>query len=289
MDQSLTPHAVFFNLNSQATIRDLDDATLARLAADALFYLGRGHGEYELSLSDLYPAYARRIPDARRFEIFARIRDHAFEGLLLGKVLAQFVRLDPAPKIVSTAALDMACLNVAESARAPRGAELVIDLVVADQVVNPGAALGGLLALGDRAVNRTLTALQPTLVLPGTEGVLAQFASCATGYVYAATIEFWLDWLEALAHDLPESRGAFEWVAHGLARQREAMLEHVVLEGKRIVPTPLSGTVHEPDFREIALDAFAASIASRLRTLAPYARDSDNFRRALTAWLGPRR
>ncbi len=287
MDEFLSLDRVLADLKDSANWRDLDEAGLARLAHQALFYAGRGHARIEPLLGAFYREYAQRIGDARRGEIFWRIRDLAHEGVLRNEVLIHFVRSDPEPGIVSTAALDAACLAIGEHPQGARGADYVLKLVVTGAVLNSGAALGGLLALGDEDVNWKLALLRPALALPTANAPLAQMASCATGYVYAATIEFWLGWMEAAARELPSSRRVFDWAVHGLARQREAMIEHVVLDGKRIYPVPRAGEIHEPGFREIPLAVFAASIADRLRALETVAPGSENLARALAAWLGP--
>jgi hypothetical protein len=277
---------VLSDLRHVAIWGGLDAEGLARLAYRALFFAGRGHTQIDSLIPALYRVYAGRVSDERRGEIFARIRDFAHVGLARSQVLVHFLCRDPEPGIVSTAALDIACLAVAEGPEGVVGADYVLKLTVSGMVLNPGAALGGLLALGDENVNWKLDMLRAALAHPAADGALAQMASCATGYVYATTVDFWLEWMEALAADFPDSRRVFDWAAHALARQREAMVDEIILQGKRIYPIPSSGEIHEPGFREIPLVAFADSIAPRLLALEPLVRESEKFQRVLTAWLG---
>ena len=105
--------------------------------------------------------------------------------------------------------------------------------MITGAVANPGAALGGLLALGDEAVNAKLVALRSALALKWADRALGAMASAPTGYVLAATVEFWLHWLESLAGDLPGTARVFDQAARALAVQREAMIEPVVLRNRR--------------------------------------------------------
>jgi hypothetical protein len=275
------PDTVRAALEDSAGWDVLDEAGIAGLAHNALFFAGRGHGAIGLLLETFYPEYANRVATERRAEVFARVRTLIYEGVLRGDILRVALCHDADAGIVSTAARDIAALDVVEPASGTRGGDLVLKLVITGAVANPGAALGGLLARGDDAINAKLAALRPALALKWADRALGAMASAPTGYVFAATIEFWLQWLESLAGQLPESGRVFDQAARALAFQRETLVEPVVLRARR---PPCLGA--ETAALEVPLAAFTASIAPRLRVLAGLAGDCDGMRHALAAWLG---
>jgi hypothetical protein len=281
MDSSLSLSTVRAALEDGASWDPLDEDGIARLAHHALFFAGRGHGSIGPLLENFYPEYAKRVVAERRAEVFARVRSLIHEGVLRGGILPIVLCHDGDAGIVSTAARDIAALDVVEPATGTRGADLVLRLVVTGTVANPGAALGGLLARGDEAVTAKLGALRPALALKWADRALGAMASAPTGYVFASTVEFWLQWLEALAGQLPDTARVFDQVARALALQRETLVEQVVLRARR---PPCLGA--ETAALELPLAAFTASIAPRLRVLAGLAGESDGMRRALAAWLG---
>jgi hypothetical protein len=281
MDAPLCPDTVRAALEASADWDLLDEDGIARLAHHALFFAGRGHGPIAQLLDAFYPEYANRVVTERRAEIFGRVRSLIYEGVLRGGVLATVLCHDSDPGIVSTAARDIAALDIVESASGTRGGDLVLKLVVTGTVATPGAALGGLLARGDEAINAKLVALRPALALKWADRALGAMASAPTGYAFASTVEFWLQWLEALAGQLPDAARVFDQAARALALQRETLVEPFVLRARR---PPCLGA--ETAALEVPLATFTASIAPRLRVLAGLAGESDGLRRALAAWLG---
>jgi hypothetical protein len=259
----------------------LDEADLAALAHHALFFAGRGHAAIGQLLETFYPEYAKRVATERRSRTFARLRNLIHEGVLRDCILPVVLCHDADATIVSTAAREIAALDVVAPASGVRGGDLVLKLVITGSVANPGAALGGLLARGDDAINAKLIALRPALALKWADRALGAMASAPTGYVFASTVEFWLQWLESLAGQLPESARVFDQAARALALQRESLVEPVVLRARR----PPSLGADTAAF-EMPLAAFTASIAPRLRVLAGIAGECDGLKRALEAWLG---
>jgi len=262
---------------------ELDAKGLARLTSGALVLAGCGDAEVDVSLRSLYPEYAKRVADEERRRTFEAIRDHVRNGGLRGAVLAHFLVGDSDNWIVSEAAFEVASLGVAVTSTNTRGADGVLELAVTGNLANAGAALGGLLALANADVNRKLRTMRAALELPAADAVLEQMALCPRSYVHKATVEFWLDWMEELAADLPHSRKAFDRTAEALLRLREAMVERVVLDGHRSMLTASLRALHDTG-RSIPLDRFSASIVPRLGALAEAAPDSENLRSAALAW-----
>jgi hypothetical protein len=278
MDAPLTPDSVRAALEDTSSWDRLDDAGIARLAHHAIFFAGRGHAAVDTLLGAFYPEYVKRVAAEGRQQIFARVRSLVHETVVVGSVLPCFLCHDPDAGIASTAARDIASSDLIEAASGARGPDYVLKLVITGAVANPGAALGGLLALGEEAVNAKLVALRSALALKWADRALGAMASAPTGYVLAATVEFWLHWLESLAGDLPGTARVFEQAARALAVQREAIIEPVVLRNRR---PGAGGTA-----LEVPLAEFTRSIAPRLRVLARLAHGSEGFGRVLVAWLG---
>ena len=276
-----SPDTVRAALEASAGWDLLDEAALADLAHNALFFAGRGHGAIGQLLEAFYPEYAKRVVTERRARIFARLRSLIHEGVLRDGILPIVLCHDVDTPIVSTAAREIAALDVVDPGSGVRGGDLVLKLVITGSVANPGAALGGLLARGDEVINAKLAALRPALALKWADRALGAMASAPTGYVFASTVEFWLQWLESLAGQLPESARVFGQAARALALQRESLVEPVVLRARR-PPTLGADTAA----LEVPLAAFTASIAPRLRVLAGVAPECDGLKRALEAWLG---
>ena len=285
MEEFLTPETVLADLRHTAIWGGLDDEGIARLAHHALFFAGRGHAVLNPLIAAFYPEYANRVAGARRQEVFARIRGQIHDGLVRPDVLLHFLCHDPDLGIVSPAARDVACLGLVEEPDGARGADWVLKLVVTGSVVNSGAALGGLLALGHEAVNAKLAVLRAGLALPWADRALGQMASCTTGSVFAATVNFWLEWMEALAADLPEAARVLDWTARALLAQREAMVEQTVLQGR---PPARERPNGDHGAGEVSVAEFAESVAPRLRALVAAAGQSQPFQAALAAWLSPR-
>ena len=279
-----TPQDIARDLEHCDDWAQLDDERLARLAGIAFFFAGRGETELHPLLAAYYPEYVKRVPVGERAQIFARIRGQVRHGLLSGDVLVHFLRGDPDRRIAAEAAFELAWFDVAAAGGGARGADCVLALVVERAVANPGAALGGLLALANRGVNAKLAVLRPALALPDADAALAEMAQCARGYVHAATVEFWLEWMEALVAGLPGSRRVLDRAADALLCRREGMVERMVLDGDRIVPARRWGDLHDAAARTIPLGEYAASIKPRLAAIAAAAPESESIRCALAAW-----
>ena len=156
----------------------------------------------------------------------------------------------------------------------------MLKLVITGAVANPGAALGGLLARGDDGVTAKLTALRSALALKWADRALGAMASAATGYVFASTVEFWLQWLRRS----PASSRARPGLRPGGARPRIPARDD---DRAGRAPRPAAAFLGaETAALEIPLAAFTASIAPRLRVLASVAGECDGIRRAIAAWLG---
>lgn len=263
---------------------ELDAKGLARLTSGALVLAGCGDEEADVSLRSLYPEYAKRVADEERRRTFEAVRDHVRNGGLRAGVLGHFVAGDTDNWIVSEAAFEIASQGVALApASGARGADAVLELAVTGALANAGAALGGLLSLANSDINSKLRTMRAALELPEADSLLEQMALCPRSQVHAATVEFWLNWMEELTLRLPRCRRAFDRAAEALLRLREGMVERVVSHDHRPLVAASSRVRHDGECA-MPLDKYAASIAPRLAALAEAAPHSENLRSATLAW-----
>jgi hypothetical protein len=278
------PERVSAALRSRSAGSPSDAGFMAALATRALFLLGRGHAGLQPDFASFYPQLVERVGIDARLQIFERARDHARSGLLRSDVLVHFLRLETDRGIVAEAAFDTARIGVPAPAGTARGADYVLELVVTGMVANAGAALGGLLALADNGVNRKLALLRPALALPDADAALAEMGRYARAHVHVATVEFWLDWMEALIVELPAAQRVFDRAAESLLAQRQAIHGDVVFDGGWIAPLPDAPIHDSSGVRELPLSRVAAAVAPRLAALGAAAPHSADLRRALAAW-----
>jgi hypothetical protein len=278
------PERVSSELRSLASGSPADEGYLAALAARTLFLLGRGHVGLQPEFAAFYPRLVERVGTDTRRQLFERIREQARSGLLRGAVLVHFLRHETDRGIVAEAAFDTARIDVPAPGGETRGVNYVLELIVTGAVANAGAGLGGLLALADREVNRKLALLRPALALPDADAALAEMGRHARAHVHVATVEFWLDWMESLAVDLPAAQRVFDRAAAALLAQRQAVRSEVVFDGSWIAPWPDASAHDSCGVRELPLSRFAAAVAPRFAALAAAAPNSADLRCALAAW-----
>jgi hypothetical protein len=279
-----TPERAMSELQAYLAGAAQDDAFVGRLATRALFLLGRGHAELAPGFTTFYPMFAQRADAGSRRQLFERMREHARSGLLRSDVLVHFLRLETDRGIVAEAAFDTARIGVPAPDGEARGAGYVLALVVTGSVANPGAALSGLLALACDDVNAKLRLLRPALALCAADSALREMTRPAQNHVHVATVEFWLEWLESLAGDLPAAQRVFDHAADALAALRRTIRGQFVYEGSWVAP-PSEAAGDPVGTRELPLGRFAASVTPRLAALATAAPESPSLRRALAAWL----
>lgn len=280
-----TPERLLSELQAHNTGSASNDSDVASLASRALFLLGRGHTDLEPDFTAFYPAFTQRVEAGARRQVFERMREHARSGLLRRDVLLHFLRLEVDRGIVAEAAFDIARIGVPAHEGEAHGADYVLELVVTGSVANAGAALAGLLALACDDVNAKLRLLRPALALCEADAALAEMARHARDHVHAATVEFWLEWMESLVGSLPSAQRVFDRAADALVVLRQAIGGQVVYDGSWVAQ-PAPGTAEDAmSARELPLGRFAASVTPRLAALATAAPESPSLRRALAAWL----
>ncbi len=279
----MTYEGVRAAMASPTTWHELATGQVARLAELAVFVAGRT-GEHELldAMPDFYPYFAERVPAEQRREVYARLATYAREQEVRRGALYPFLLHEDDPEIVSQAAHDLALYHEAAEPGLPDGPEHVLGIVLSGGLVNPGAALAGLLALGDADVCARLARLRPILAAGALDHTLLQLVTTADPRLHLATVLFYVDWLEELAAE-PESH-AFGHVASGLVILRRAAGAEIVVDGQRRFPLPSDGNAYLPGMRVLALADVARMIAPRLERLAASEPAPRIMPRVLEAW-----
>ena len=89
----------------------------------------------------------------------------------------------------------------------------IVALIEGGTLKNEGAAFGGLLNLGDERVCRLLAPLRDSL----SHDAVNEAVKCSTGFIYAATADFYLDWLEGMEASHRGSYFTRKGVGRGIA------------------------------------------------------------------------
>lgn len=216
-------------------------------------------------LQELYRIRCMALPPDRRRAIYLYIK-----GLVENvdwvstSAFMPFIAEEDAIGIVSSATIDFVSLSPLQDGDPMTSPNVIISLIGQGIIRNAGAAFGGLLCLGDSRVNHLLLPLRDSL----DRNQVSAAVNCNTGIVSAATVEFYLDWLEGIEGDPNNPDDLFGTVAAGLGGIRRYSKDDFVQKGHR--PIPSRGVPPEVWQKAIALvpvDEYVKSIAPRLYAL----------------------
>jgi len=184
-------------------------------------------------LQDFYRSVVMEAPENRRLAIYMHIAGLVENtSFVTVNAFLPFIAEDNSRGIVATAAIDYVSLGSLTHGDPMSRVNDIIGMIESGQLENEGAAFGALLNLGDDRVCNLLVPLRATL----DNHAVREATNCATGFIYSATAEAYLDWLEGLEGD--DRDGVFGLVASGLALLRkQARITDVVFTGRRPFPT----------------------------------------------------
>ena len=226
----------------------LPGAEIERLVETAaLLHGATGDPHLVEVLAVLYGGLCEKRTLDQRTALYRRVCEALMRGGVGVHALLPWLFEEPEPALVSTAALDYAVVHPPEGGDPLTGPRRVLAIF---EKATPCCAAGlflGLLLLGDR---RVLELLRPArrLLLPREVDVVAQGFS---GFLFAGTVEFFVDWLEELQAAGEEDR--FGSVAGGLAGMPAAMLHPLILDGQRVMPARPDGpALEDPRQLEVA-------------------------------------
>lgn len=231
-----------------------------------------------------YEALVEHGAPGTRSAVYERLLDGVLNGGLNACVFLPFIGCEPEALLASRAVIDY-CMTIPGPQDPPEtGMRIVGRILDRGQVANLGAAFGGLLALGDRRAHRALLGLRDELE----PGELDQLVRIRTGFLSAATIEFYLDWMEERRRDFDDR--TFGALAAGMVNQIRAAHVPMVMTGQRAIPPgSLPHAAEEKLEAWIPLADYAREIEPRLRALDAAEPEPKVMPMVLDAWgLGAR-
>lgn len=216
------------------------------------------------ALISAWERFADDAPTSERLALYARLALRVRRGELAAWALVPILLGDDHRAIVSAAATTAALSHRPDAAGPETGPFCVLDHLLTPRARNAGAGLGALLGLGDPQVADVIFELRKMLAHPDLATTLDEMLDGSTGILHRSTVEFFLNWLQELARDLPGSADMFRRVARGLANRRRAAAADFVMDGQPRYPSPLEGQIHEHGWCLIPIDEYTRSIAPRL-------------------------
>lgn len=219
------------------------------------------------TLISVWSSFADGGPAEARLAVYGPLALRVRRGQLPAWALMPILMGDHDRHIVSAAATAAALSHRPDPAGPENGPFCVLDHLLTARARNTGAGLGALLGLGDPQVADVIFELRGMLAHPELSSTLDEMLETTSGILHRSTIEFFMNWLQELAPDLPRSADLFRRVARGLANRRFAATAYVVIDGQPRYPAPLEGEMFEHGWCVIPLDEYTRSIASRLLAL----------------------
>jgi hypothetical protein len=219
-------------------------------------------------LAELYKnAVLPNLSEPRRWSLYREVSKiiDAVEFVSVNALLP-FIAEEESKRIVSSAVIDYVSLRPLTENDEMSGPRDIIGMLKSGFLKNSGAAFGALLHLGDQRVCKLLWSLRDDL----SEDEIRTAVTCTTGFLYASSVEFEIDWMEAMDGDIKD--GIFGLVASGLALQFKNNKFDMVLTGLRKFPAKKNPTEAEKEhIRDIAkpvsVSEYTKRIAPRLYAL----------------------
>jgi hypothetical protein len=227
-------------------------------------------------LVSLYELFARRINLDERTATYRAVENVVEEYGTSVNALLPFMFEEPEISLASTATLDFAVLCPLDNDDPLTGPRFVLrEFEEGAAECRPGL-FAGLLLLGDRRVTRLLWKHRDSL----TREEVKLLVGAQSGFLFAATIEFYLDWLEE--RDGDHDDGIFGSLASGLMTMRQRTLSDTVLDAERIFPAQIEAgsTIR----RRYTIDEYTQIIRDRLIAIEEKEVAPKIMHHALEAW-----
>jgi len=261
----------------------LDDDELTEVVSLKLLeYAATEDGSRIPGLFALYRHAMERLDASDRREMLtafsAMIEQHDGHGHM---GLMMFLVADTDPGIRSTAALNLAVLYdpSREGQDELAGPRFVIRTLVRHDDGNPGqgAALGGVLLLGDKRINPLLAEVWDDL----SEEAQLEMTAARSGFVTEAMVEFWLDRLEDGC-----SEAVFGSAVAAIAKMPVIAQVPFVMDVERLLPAYAGG---EPMnmLRRTTFDDYLEEIRPRLAALEATESEPKVIPRIFEMWQDP--
>jgi hypothetical protein len=227
-------------------------------------------------LMRLYALFVERIGADQRLETYSLTCDAVTRGEATVDALTPYLMADHDVMVVSTAALDYALLQRLDSGDCLTGPKCVLNMVRTGAVSNAAAAVGGLVMLGDQRVMELVKGLRHSLSRDEVETI----TQCWSGYLYSATIEFIVSWLEDLDGDYDDA--IFGNLAAYLCRLVCDAREPLVQSIERVFPSTRENCIHI--LNAWPIEEYATLLAPRLQKIARKENEPRVMQHVLEAW-----
>jgi hypothetical protein len=260
---------------------DLDDDELKQvISVKFLEYGATQDGSRIPGLFALYRHAMERLAVSERREMLTEFSGMIEQNDGLGHMgLMMFLAADTDPGIRSSAALSLSVLFVPEDGDELAGPRFVIHTLVNHDGGAPGqgAALGGVLLLGDKRIMPLLAEVWDEL----SEQAQLEMTAAKSGFVSEGVLEFWLDRLEEGC-----SESVFGSAVAAIAKMPVIAQVPFVLDVERILPAYGGG---EPMklLRRTSFADFLEEIRPRLEALEAEEAEPKVIPRIFEIWEDP--
>jgi hypothetical protein len=224
-------------------------------------------------------AVCRQLEVDRRTALLGLVFEDVERGMGSVMSLTPFL-FDPDPGVIASAGMLWAQVCPLEGGDAMTGPRRLLSM--AESARHPSTRTGlvaAVLLLGDRRTQPLLHGYWRAL----DEDCVELLVGAQSGYVYASTVEFFLEWLEEAERNGDDTQ--LGMAAAALVRLRRTASMPLVLDVERRFPATAAG--RGPKVRTVAqwsLDEFGALIAPRLRHVARREREPKVIPFVLQAW-----
>jgi hypothetical protein len=228
----------------------------------------------------LYEHAVGRISTEDRLELLRAATDLVERRQLSLNALLPFIITDPEHVVVSSAALNFAVLMPLQGGDPLTGPKYLLDGLAStgDSTVQVGV-LSALLLLGDRRVVKLLDHCWDGLDYGSKEAL----THARSGNLFAAVVEFYLDWLDSL-DDQTDGR-EFGAVTAALTRLPSSTAQGIVVDVKRTFPANSVGDQPEIEvLSEWTVAEFGRRIEPRLRAVHAREREPRITPHVFRAW-----
>jgi hypothetical protein len=260
---------------------DLDDEELKQVIA--MKFIEYGATQDSSLIPDLFALYRHameRLDVGERREMLTEFSHIIEQNDGLGHMgLMMFLAADTDPGIRSSAALSLSVLFDPEDGDELAGPRFVIRTLVKHDNGSPGqgAALGGVLLLGDKRIMPLLAEVWDEL----SEEAQLEMTAAKSGFVSEGVVEFWLDRLEGGC-----SEAVFGSAVAAIAKMPVIAQMPFVLDIERLLPAYADG---EPMalLRRTLFDEYLEEIRPRLEALEAEESEPKLIPRIFEIWDDP--
>jgi len=216
-------------------------------------------------LMDFYRRFIAKMPEEHCFSVLNHVVDFIENSGTVGvTALLPFVTEDARLNIAAKAVINYVSLGELLNKDPMSRVKEIVGMIESNNLENAGAAFGALLHLGDDRVCKLIRPLRN--VLDAVDVTTA--INCSTGFIHAATFEFYLDWLEGMEGELCD--GVFGLIVAGLQllRRRNWHNKGTVFTGRRPFPTRFATSEQWRDTQKpVPLETYIQRVAPRLYAL----------------------